>query len=55
MLFAGFVSGVKIVWDNYKSELEFICGDAKFKKDVIKNCPSLSAGFFYPTIYLPTT
>ena len=54
MLFIGMTHGAKMIYDNYKSELEFICGDEKFKQDVIDNCPSLSAGVYYPTIYLPT-
>jgi hypothetical protein len=54
MLFVGMTHGAKMLYDNYKCQLEFICGDEKFKKDVIDNCPSLSAGVYYPTIYLPT-
>ncbi len=55
MLFAGIASGLKMLYDNYKCDLEFICGNKKFKQDVIANCPSLSEGAYYPTIYLPTS
>jgi hypothetical protein len=54
MLFVGVTSGLKMLYDNYKCPLEFICGNEKFKQDVIGNCPSLSKGVYYPTIYLPT-
>ncbi len=54
LIFTTIAKGVKVLYDNYKCDLEFICGDEKFKQDVIENCPSLSAGVYYPTIYLPT-
>ena len=44
-----------MLYDNYKCRLEFFCGDEKFKEEVIKNCPTLQEGVFYPTIWLPTT
>jgi hypothetical protein len=54
LLFGTIAKGAKLLYDNYKCDLEFICGNEKFKQDVIANCPSLSAGVYYPTIYLPT-
>ena len=55
MLLIAIWNGVKLLKENYKSELEIICGDEDFKQRVINNCPSLLEGAFYPTLYLPTS
>ena len=55
-MFAGALTvTVKMLYDNYKTQLEFICGNKEFEKEAIENCPSLKEGAYYPTLYLPTS
>ena len=55
MMFCAVANGVKMFYDNYICDLEFICGDKNFKKEIIDNCLSLKKGVYYPTIYLPSS
>ena len=49
-----FTIGLKMLYDNYKCDLEFICGNKAYEDEIIENCPSLKEGAYYPTLYLPT-
>ena len=53
--FAGLIAyGLSNLYSDYYSKNTLIYQKTQNNLNIIKNCPSIKAGTYYPTFYLPT-